>query len=168
MPGALLFGLPSTGKTLLARAVARESRANMISLTNPSYLAEYETLILPAIQISIEPGWTLDALFGSRTHAGQQSMIAEFIQEMDRLMASKLAVISATNRLFDLDGAVPRRPPCRVLIDLPDKAAREDVEEYLSFIWPWVESGDIDLSCVAAAAHHMGVASGSGLLYDGG
>lgn len=80
----------------------------------------------------------LDALFGARTHAGQQSsarwhtsMLTEFMQEMDGLMASKVVVIGATNRPFDLDDAVLRRLPCRMLIDLPDKPAREAILKIL-------------------------------------
>lgn len=54
-------------------------------------------------------------------------MPAEFTQEMDGLISSQVIFIGATNRPFDLDDAVLRRLPCRVLIDLPDKAARQEI-----------------------------------------
>ncbi|KAF8595721.1 AAA-domain-containing protein [Ceratobasidium sp. AG-I] len=144
MSGALLFGPPGTGKTLFAQAVAKESGANMISV-KPSdimdkYVGESEKLVHGLFELArrLHPCIVfideLDALFGSRTHAGQQSsarwhtsMLTEFMQEMDGLMTSQVVVIGATNRPFDLDDAVLRRLPCRMLVDLPDKAAREEI-----------------------------------------
>lgn len=76
----------------------------------------------------------LDALLGARGRAGQSSatraytsMLTEFMQEMDGLVASSVIVIGATNRPFDLDDAVLRRLPCRVMVDLPDRGARENI-----------------------------------------
>ncbi|KAF8595720.1 AAA-domain-containing protein [Ceratobasidium sp. AG-I] len=144
MSGALLFGPPGTGKTLFAQAVAKESGANMISVKPSDIMdkcvGESEKLVRGLFKLArrLHPCIVfideLDALFGSRTHAGQQSsarwhtsMLTEFMQEIDGLMTSKVVVIGATNRPFDLDDAVLRRLPCRMLIDLPDKAAREEI-----------------------------------------
>jgi SpoVK/Ycf46/Vps4 family AAA+-type ATPase len=80
----------------------------------------------------------IDALFGTRTNASQQSsarwhtsMLTEFMQEMDGLLSSQVIVIGATNRPFDLDDAVLRRLPCRVMIDLPDKDSRREILKIL-------------------------------------
>lgn len=50
------------------------------------------------------------------------------MQEMDGLKSSKddnIMVIGATNRPFDLDDAVLRRLPRRLLVDLPGEKERE-------------------------------------------
>ena len=62
----------------------------------------------------------------SRWHT---SMLTEFMQEMDGLMASSVIVIGATNRPFDIDDAVLRRLPCRLMVDLPGVEAREERED---------------------------------------
>ena len=39
--GVILYGVPGTGKTLLAKAVANESKANFISIKGPELLNKY-------------------------------------------------------------------------------------------------------------------------------
>lgn len=77
----------------------------------------------------------IDALFGARSSAREtggaiahRGVITEFMQEMDGLKSSKednVIVIGATNRPFDLDDAVLRRLPRRLLVDLPGEKERE-------------------------------------------
>lgn len=77
----------------------------------------------------------IDALFGARMSAREsggafahRGIITEFMQEMDGLRSSKddgVIVIGATNRPFDLDDAVLRRLPRRLLVDLPGEQERE-------------------------------------------
>jgi SpoVK/Ycf46/Vps4 family AAA+-type ATPase len=75
----------------------------------------------------------LDALLGARIgrEAGafsHRGVITEFMSEMDGLKSSKedrVIVIGATNRPFDLDDAVLRRLPRRLLVDLPGENERE-------------------------------------------
>jgi len=73
----------------------------------------------------------IDALFGGRvsTHesGGHRGVINQFMQEMDGLKSSeddRVIVIGATNRPFDLDDAVLRRLPRRLLVDLPSEQER--------------------------------------------
>lgn len=60
-------------------------------------------------------------------------ILTEFMQEMDGLSSSiankdkRVVVIGATNRPFDLDDAVMRRLPRRLLVDLPGVEDRKGV-----------------------------------------
>lgn len=79
----------------------------------------------------------IDALFGTRSSArgsggavAHRGVITEFMQEMDGLksrggMEESVMVIGATNRPFDLDDAVLRRLPRRLMVDLPGEKERE-------------------------------------------
>ncbi|KAG8700372.1 hypothetical protein FRC09_005990 [Ceratobasidium sp. 395] len=144
MAGAILYGPPGTGKTLFAQALAKESGARMMTI-KPSdilhkYVGESERLVRALFKLArrLKPCVIfmdeIDALFATRTSAGQQSsarwhtsMLTEFMQEMDGLISSQVIVLGATNRPFDLDDAILRRLPCRVMIDLPDTSARREI-----------------------------------------
>ena len=77
----------------------------------------------------------IDSLFGARSSSRDtgggfvhRGVITEFMQEMDGLKTSNtdnVIVIGATNRPFDLDDAVLRRLPRRLLVDLPGESERE-------------------------------------------
>lgn len=77
----------------------------------------------------------IDALFGARSSAREsggaiahRGVLTEFMQEMDGLKSKKddnIIVIGATNRPFDLDDAILRRLPRRLLVDLPGEKERE-------------------------------------------
>ncbi|KAG9088436.1 hypothetical protein FRC07_012578, partial [Ceratobasidium sp. 392] len=142
--GALLFGPPGTGKTHVARALAKESGARMLAI-KPSdiadkYVGETEKLVNGLFKLArgLKPCVVfideIDSIMGSRTSKScsggsrwHTSMLTEFMQEMDGLMASSVIVIGATNRPFDIDDAVLRRLPCRLLVDLPGVEAREEI-----------------------------------------
>ncbi|KAG9086988.1 hypothetical protein FS749_003243, partial [Ceratobasidium sp. UAMH 11750] len=144
MSRALLFGPPGTGKTLIARAVAKESGARMIAI-KPSdiqdmYVGESEKIVTAVFQLArrLMPCLIfideIDALLGARSSQANNSsaryhasLITQFMQEMDGILSSKVVVVGATNRPFDLDDAVLRRLPCRVLVDLPGREARETI-----------------------------------------
>ncbi|KAF5315759.1 hypothetical protein D9611_004624 [Ephemerocybe angulata] len=152
MSGCLLFGPPGTGKTLVVRALAKDAGCRMLAIT-PSdimdmYVGEAEKLVRAVFSLSrrLSPCVVfldeIDALFGARMAAREsggaatahRGVITEFMQEMDGLKSSKedgIVVIGATNRPFDLDDAVLRRLPRRLLVDLPGEAEREGILEIL-------------------------------------
>ncbi|KAJ9106845.1 hypothetical protein QFC19_002973 [Naganishia cerealis] len=146
---ALLFGPPGTGKTLLARALARESGARMIAV-QPSdvtdmYVGEGEKLVKAVFSLARKLSPCIifldevDSLFGARSSqssGGAQAhrqILTEFMQEMDGLSSAsknkehRIVVIGATNRPYDLDEAVLRRLPRRLLVDLPGQKEREAI-----------------------------------------
>ncbi|CAE6439679.1 unnamed protein product [Rhizoctonia solani] len=143
MSGALLFGPPGTGKTHLAKAIAKESGARMISI-KPSdildkYVGEDEKTISALFRLArrLNPCIIfideVDALFATRVASKDNcsrwrtDMLTQFAQEMDGMHSSEVIVIGATNRPFDLDDAIIRRLPCRILVEIPDKRAREAI-----------------------------------------
>jgi len=80
----------------------------------------------------------VDALFGARSargsgvgHKAHDQLLTEFMQEMDGLSSAglnkdkRIVVVGATNRPFDLDDAVLRRLPRRMLVDLPGAEDRK-------------------------------------------
>ncbi|KAI4867203.1 AAA-domain-containing protein [Hypoxylon rubiginosum] len=137
IPGCLLYGPPGTGKTLLAKAVAKESGANMIEISgasiNNKYVGESEKNVRALFRLARrkEPLVIFideaDALLGARGRRDQGSRretINQFLREWDGLDKMKAFVMVATNRPFDLDEAVLRRLPRKLLIDLPLEADR--------------------------------------------
>lgn len=110
-------------------------------LTIGKYVGEGEKLVKAVFSIArkLSPCVVfldeIDALFGARissreggSAAAHRGVITEFMQEMDGLKSSKndrVIVIGATNRPFDLDDAVLRRMPRRLLVDLPGATDRE-------------------------------------------
>ncbi|KAJ6547501.1 hypothetical protein B0H19DRAFT_1212058 [Mycena capillaripes] len=151
MTGCLLFGPPGTGKTLVVRALAKEAGCRMMAVS-PSdvmdmYVGEGEKLVKAVFSVArkIAPCVVfldeIDALFGARVSGrdrgsgiAHRGVLTEFMQEMDGLRSSKddnVIVIGATNRPFDLDDAVLRRLPRRLLVDLPGEPEREEILKIL-------------------------------------
>lgn len=145
--GVLLFGPPGTGKTLLARAAAAECGAAFLAIS-PSTLASkwlgdgvryVRALFTLAAKLSpcvifIDE---VDALLGKRNshseHEALREMKNELMAQWDGIrsattgVAPRVMLLGATNRPGDLDDAVLRRFSRRLLCDLPDRAAREQI-----------------------------------------
>ncbi|KAK7428780.1 hypothetical protein QQZ08_004705 [Neonectria magnoliae] len=180
IPGCLLYGPPGTGKTLLAKAVAKESGANMLEISgatiNDKWVGESEKLIHAVFTLAkkISPCVVFideaDSLLANRSmlgaRASHRSHINQFLKEWDGLEETEAFIMVATNRPFDLDDAVLRRLPRRLLIDLPlqtDRAAifkillkGEDLDDSVSLDdlaqrTPYYSGSDLKNACVAAA-----------------
>ena len=72
-----------------------------------------------------------DAIFGSRSNAGNRNthreIINQFLREWDGMDDHGVFMMVASNRPFDLDDAVLRRLPRRLLVDLPVTKDRESI-----------------------------------------
>ncbi|OBZ75532.1 Protein MSP1 [Grifola frondosa] len=166
MTGCLLFGPPGTGKTLVVRALAKEAGCRMLAVS-PSdvmdmYVGEGEKLVRSVFSLArrLSPCVVfideLDALLGARMSRdsggaiAHRGVITEFMQAMDGLKSSKddnVIVIGATNRPFDLDDAVLRRLPRRLLVDLPGEKEREEILKIL--LRDETLTSDVDLKSLA-------------------
>ena len=143
--GILLYGPPGCGKTLLARAVANESKANFISVKGPELLSKFvgesekairevfrmAKLAAPCIIFFDE----FDAIAPSRGRYTSDSGVSEkvlsqFLTELDGLEIKKdILVIAATNRPDILDPALirPGRIDRILLVPPPDEAGIEAI-----------------------------------------
>ncbi|XP_042053580.1 uncharacterized protein LOC121798570 isoform X3 [Salvia splendens] len=162
--GILLFGPPGTGKTMLAKAVATEAGANFINISMSSitskWFGEGEKYVKAVFSLAskISPSVIfvdeVDSMLGRREtpgeHEAMRKMKNEFMVNWDGLRTKdkeRVLVLAATNRPFDLDEAVIRRLPRRLMVSLPDAQNREKI---LKVILATEELGpDVDLEAVA-------------------
>ena len=146
--GVLLWGPPGCGKTLLAKAVANESRANFISVKGPEllnrYVGESERSVrqvfvrarssVPCIIFFDE----LDALVPRRDDTLSESsarVVNTLLTELDGLSSrAGIFVIAATNRPDIIDPAMlrPGRLETPLFVDLPEAAERVEILQALS------------------------------------
>ncbi|KAF8116512.1 hypothetical protein N665_0017s0068 [Sinapis alba] len=162
--GILLFGPPGTGKTMLAKAVATEAGANFINISMSSitskWFGEGEKYVKAVFSLAskIAPSVIfvdeVDSMLGRRENPGEheamRKMKNEFMINWDGLRTKdreRVLVLAATNRPFDLDEAVIRRLPRRLMVNLPDATNRAKI---LSVILAKEEiSPDVDLEAIA-------------------
>jgi proteasome regulatory subunit len=134
--GILLYGLPGTGKTLLAKAVAHESKATFIHMSGSElvhkFIGEGAQLVRDIFQMAREKAPTIifideiDAVGSIRTHDGTTGS-AEVNRTMMQLLAEMdgfrtrgdIKVIAATNRIDILDPALLRPGRFDRIIEIP-------------------------------------------------
>jgi cell division protease FtsH len=173
--GVLLSGLPGTGKTLLARAVAGEANAPFYSMAASEFV---EAIVgvgasrvrdlfreakenAPAIVFIDE----LDAVGRARTtgvggfsggNDEREQTLNQILTEMDGFdSATNVIVIGATNRPDVLDPALlrPGRFDRRVAVQPPDRAGREAILRVHTRGVPL--DPDVDLARIASTTPGM-------------
>jgi len=142
----LLYGPPGCGKTLLAKACASESEANLIAVKGPELLSmwvgESERAVREVFKKAKQTAPTIilfdeiDALAPRRSgdvSAGShvtETVVNQLLTEMDGIETlENVIVIGATNRPDILDPSLlrPGRFDSRVLVPAPDRDARLEI-----------------------------------------
>ena len=164
--GILLSGAPGTGKTLLAKAVARQSGANFISVKGPALMSKWvgesekgvreifhkARMAHPCIIFFDE----IDAMAPARGGGSSdvtERVLSQMLTEMDGIEALQgVMVLAATNRPDMLDPALLRtgRFDVKFELPLPDREAREAIFAVHTRRKPLAK--DVDISELAALA----------------
>jgi transitional endoplasmic reticulum ATPase len=161
--GALLYGPPGTGKSLLARALATESNANIIVVRGPEVLSKWvgesEKAIReifrkakassPCIVVFDE----LDSLARPRAHEddllGNERVLSQILTEMDDAGSAGVIVIGITNRpdLIDTSLLRPGRLDLIIYAGPADEKARYEILKITSRHMPL--ASDVNLEVIA-------------------
>lgn len=163
--GVLMWGPPGCGKTLLAKAVANESRANFISIKGPELLNKYVGESEKAVRQVFQRARAstpciiffdeLDALVPRRDTSMSESssrVVNTLLTELDGLNDRKgVFVIGATNRPDMIDPAMlrPGRLDKTLYIELPTPEERLEILKTLVRTNNSPLNENVDLNAIA-------------------
>ena len=143
--GIVLFGAPGTGKTLLAKAIANEAKANFISIKGPELISKWVGESEKAIReifkkakqsspsiIFLDEFESIAGMRSSNSQSGgsdvSNRVVNQLLASMDGVESlDGVIIVAATNRPEMIDPALLRSGRFeRVLhVPPPDKSARE-------------------------------------------
>ena len=164
--GALIYGPPGCGKTLIARALATETGANMILVRGPEILSKWigesEKAIReifrkakassPCVVIFDE----LDSLAKFKSGEGgvSETVLSQLLTEIEEGISSRVVVVGITNRPDVLDNSLLRtgRLDLVLYVPPPDEKGRLEIIKILTKKMPL--ANDVKLQEIAVATQN--------------
>ena len=164
--GALIYGPPGCGKTLLGRAVATETGANMILVRGPEILSKWigesekavreifrkAKAAAPCVVIFDE----LDSIARYKSGEGgaSENVLSQLLTEIEEGISSRVVVIGITNRPDILDNSLLRtgRLDLVLYVEPPDEKGRLEIIKILTKKMPLVN--DVKLQEIAVATQN--------------
>lgn len=164
--GALIYGPPGCGKTMIARALATESGANMILVKGPELLSKWvgesekgireifrkAKASSPCVVIFDE----LDSLVRAKSGEGgiSETVLSQLLTEIEEGISSRVVVIGITNRPDVLDNSLLRtgRLDLVLYVAPPDEKGRLEIIKILTAKMPLDK--DVKLQEIAIATQN--------------
>lgn len=171
--GALIYGPPGCGKTLLGKALATETGANLILVRGPEILSKWVGESEKAVRKIFRKAKAsspcvivfdeLDALARHRRDGGQSdagsrdpgdTILSQLLTEIEDGTSPRVVVIGITNRPDMLDRSMLRtgRLDLMLYVDPPDEKGRHEIIRILTKKMPLTQ--DVHLSEIAVATHN--------------
>uniref|UniRef100_A0A2A4J8M5 AAA+ ATPase domain-containing protein n=1 Tax=Heliothis virescens TaxID=7102 RepID=A0A2A4J8M5_HELVI len=163
--GVLLHGPPGCGKTLIAKATAKEANMSFInldvSLLTDKWYGETQKLAAAvfSLAVKLQPCIVfideIESFLRTRTqhdHEATAMMKTQFMSLWDGLITEPtctVIIMGATNRPQDLDKAIQRRMPATFHVPMPSETQRERILQLILRSEPVAE--DIDFKKLACS-----------------